>query len=930
MTDDRTRAEELFNEAVAMPTGMPRHEALERAARAADASGHDLLAATCRIALIDSCYWLNRYDLILAPIAWCRAAEQRDISVFSEGEMHSLNWAYKWVPVGLRRDPRFSLAQIESVLDDLEDRYKRLGFSLQPVHGQRVLTATHVGDLALADEHFARFMATERDDMSDCAGCVVEEQVEHMVARGRYEEALRHAEPALAGTLTCSTQPQGVLTALLPALTALGEVERARDAHLTAYRRSREQAGQGYVGLHLEFCAVTGNVSRGMELLARHLDQVHHATSPIGTMNFAASAALLLSRVESADRVELAVPMPGGGTKITTARELRAFLETSALRLAGEFDKRNGTTRQSERVRAILDAPDTVHVPLAVPDPLPSQQPAPVTADPVELAYQAHLAYEENDFLTGHRLLRSLPADLDPLLPASLAARVAARRIIVFDAREQSPTVLADLEAAVHRLAEVGEDDQAARFRARLGVLVAEAGDLDAGIEIAEQALAAAEAHSAPAGRILARLILCELLDHRQEHERAGELLGEALRLAEQTDPERVPSVLLESADHEARQRNLEAAEKMMAQVLAMPGLRPGDRFHGLRTRAAVAEVRGDVELSLAVSAELVEFVRRYPGPWVPDVRLHRASILDNLDRAGQHLTELVETVAVCRTEGTSADIARACFLLSSGYLERGRLVEAAEALEEALRLVRTEDGERVLPVRYRLASVCAELGEHAEARKHFTAMLDLIKDAPATSQAMVWTGLGTSSYELNEPLEAERCHRRSAELWEEAELPVEACRAWIKTAAVIADDDPEAALAALDRASAQIPPDDGELTDRLTAEMLELRGYTYTQQERHAEALAANMNAVRLVAGVGEPDWQIFLMVRAARAHVAMDAPATAEDLARESLALLTQETPPSIVARILDILTKAMEAQGKIVHQDPAVRALTARLRG
>jgi tetratricopeptide (TPR) repeat protein len=924
-SDAVQRALQLFSEAADMPTGMAKHEALERAARAADASGDKHLPAICRLALIESCYFLNRYDLILAPIAWCRTAEQRDPSVFSEGDMRSLNWAHKWVPVGLRRDPRFTLAQIESVLDELETRYKRLGFSLQPVWGQRALTATHVGDFALADEHFARFIATERDDMSDCAGCVVEEQVEHLVLRGRYEEALRHAEPALAGRFTCSTQPQGVLTALLPALTALGEVERAKNAHLTAYRRSREQASQGYVGLHLEFCAVTGNVSRGMEILRRHLDQVHHATSPIGTMNFAASAALLLSRLDtdSTGRTELTVPLPGGGAETITAKRLREQLESTALKWAAKFDERNGTTRQTERIQSILAAPDTVRIPLAVPDAAAVAEPEPVTADPVELAYQAHLAYEENDFLTGYRLLKSLPEDLDPLLPAKLAARLAARRVVVFT----PPNLLDELALAVQQLVEVGDLDQAARFHARLGMLRAEAGDLEAGIATVEQALVSAEAHSSSSGRILVRLILCELLDHRHEHDRGGKLLAESLRLAEETDFDRVPSVLLESADHEARQGNLDAADRLMAEVLATPGLRPGDRFHGLRARAAIAEVRGDVELSLATSAELVEFIRRYPGPWLPDVLLHRASLLENIDRTGEHLRELVDTVALCRTEGTPMETAHACYVLSSGYLAHGRLVEAAEALEEALRLLSGDDEEVTLRIRFRLGSVCAELGEHTEARRHFRAMTELVADAPSASQAMVWAGLGTTSHQLNEPLEAERCHRRSAELWEQADLPVEACRAWIKTAAVIADDNPAIAMEALKRAVSQIP--DSDLADQLTAEVLELRGYTYARLERYEEALADNVQASAIVAALGEPDWQIFLMVRAARVHIAMKAPGTAEQVARDAVPLISDETPASIVARVLDVLSRALEAQAKSVSQDTTARALTARLR-
>jgi tetratricopeptide (TPR) repeat protein len=480
----------------------------------------------------------------------------------------------------------------------------------------------------------------------------------------------------------------------------------------------------------------------------------------------------------------------------------------------------------------------------------------------------------------------------------------------------------------VQRLVEVGDLDQAARFHARLGMLRAEAGDLEAGIATVEQALVSAEAHSSSSGRILVRLILCELLDHRHEHDRGGELLAESLRLAEKTDSDKVASVLLESADHEARQGNLDAADRLMAEVLATPGLRPGDRFHGLRARAAIAEVRGDVELSLALSAELVEFVRRYPGPWLPDVLLHRASLLEKIDRTGEHLRELVDTVAVCRTEGTPMETAHACYVLSSGYLAHGRLVEAAEALEEALRLLPGHDDEEAtLRIRFRLGSVCAELGEHTEARRHFRAMTELVSDAPSASQAMVWAGLGATSHQLDEPLEAERCHRRSAELWEEADLPVEACRAWIKTAAVIADDNPSVALEALKRAMSQIP--DSDLADQLTAEVLELRGYTYARQERYEEALTDNVQAATIVEALGEPDWQIFLMVRAARVHIAMKAPDTAEQLARDAVPLISDDTPASIVARVLDVLSRALEAQAKPVSQDTTARTLTARLR-
>ena len=50
MTDQKSAAEQVFQEAVVMPPGMRRHEALEQAARAADAADARVLAVTCRIA----------------------------------------------------------------------------------------------------------------------------------------------------------------------------------------------------------------------------------------------------------------------------------------------------------------------------------------------------------------------------------------------------------------------------------------------------------------------------------------------------------------------------------------------------------------------------------------------------------------------------------------------------------------------------------------------------------------------------------------------------------------------------------------------------------------------------------------------------------------------------------------------------------------
>lgn len=409
MNEDKEAAERQFVEAYHMPEGMARHEALERAARAADAHDHLPLAVSCRIALIRSAYDLGRYDLMLAPFAWCGAAEQRDPTAFDEWETHSYDWAHKWIVSGLIADPRFTLEQIGSFVDQLAERYQRLGYSMQPVHGARADLAAHVGDDEAYREHFARYLAVDRGPMSDCEACVVEEQAGHLIRQGRHAEAVAHAEHQLAQDTGCATQPQGILTTLTPAFVALGEVDRARQAHVVAYRLVRDDLVGGYLDDHLEFCATSGNVRRGVELLRGHLHRVHHSTSPSRAMHFAAGAALLLSRVSPDE--EFAVPRDGRSV-VMSAPELRELLEAQALEIAARFDRRNGSDAVSTRIRRTLSAPDTIPVQLVVPvasPPAPAddadEEPVAV-ADPVELARRMCDAFDQGEFIVGMRLLQ--------------------------------------------------------------------------------------------------------------------------------------------------------------------------------------------------------------------------------------------------------------------------------------------------------------------------------------------------------------------------------------------------------------------------------------------------------------------------------------------------------------------------------------------
>jgi tetratricopeptide (TPR) repeat protein len=931
MSDAKQAAERLFGQAYDMPTGMAKHEALERAARAADAADHLPLAVSCRIALVDSSYYLNRYDLMLAPFAWSVAALRRDPSAFDDYEKQSLDWSYKWIPSGLRRDPRFSLDQLRSVVDQLAEHYQRMGHSPQPAHNARTSLAWHIGDEAAYREHFARFLASERDAMSDCEGCVVESQVFHLVHQGRHAEALAHAEPALAADLTCSTQPQGILTTLLPALVELGDLDRARDAHLTAYRLIKPDRTSDYLSDHLEFCATSGNVERGLDVLRDNLHRVHHSTSPWSSMYFAAAAAALLRRVTGP--VEFAVPQADGVTTRTCpADELRDSLEATALDLADRFDRRNGTSAVGDRIRAVLAAENTAHVPLAVPvvAPVVEDEPIEVMADPVELAERLCEAFELGDFVTGARLLRSLPPDLDPLLPNGLAAQLEYRRLLIDAWRTPLEQQLERLTAAITRLKEAGETDLANRFGCRLALWQLGTVGLAATTELVERYLAdAGSAFTA----VVDRLILAELRDYAEEHERAAELIGQARELADAEVPELLPRVRVDAAEHLARRQDLPLALTAVVELLDDGGLPPKVRFDALRIRARLETIAGEGDNAIRTANLLVEEFGAHRGPGAAEAHRLRVTTIEEFGREAQHLAELRDGVAVIRESGNGVEIAKACFALSNGYLQTGRAVEGAETLEEALRFVQAAGAEEELglQVLFRLGQACGHLGEHEAAVRHLTAALAHVPEGADWQRAMTMDALGNARRHIGQGHSAAEAYREAARCWARVDEAGEAAGSWIEVANVLPDEDVEPSLEALTHADALLPAvADAVQRTRLTARIAALRAFLHSQLEDYPAALEQNAVAELLASELEDTNWQAFLTARGARLLLRSGDAESADLEARRAADLVTDETPGQIVGEIASVLEDSLREQERPIGSDPLLRALMSRLEG
>ncbi|MGW1761169.1 hypothetical protein [Streptomyces mirabilis] len=289
-----------------------------------------------------------------SPVVFARLLtlfdEQPD--VFDERLRHMLFWRFKWVANALRQLPEIPVTSLRQWLTEMRDRYEKADLGLQPYYGQAYQLAAHVGeDTTLAYELWA---GRTRTRLSDCEACEICERALYHLTAGDDERALRTWESVLAGKESCQEEPaRSISYALLPLL-RIGSTDRARELHLVGYRSCRRNPSMSQeVGRHLEFCALTGNEARGLELLAENRNLFDEVDSPLDLLGFLTGVEVLLQRVELLGHGEL--PAAGYAGRTWTVAGLRAEVRGRADDLAARFDARNGTTAHTDRRWARLD-----------------------------------------------------------------------------------------------------------------------------------------------------------------------------------------------------------------------------------------------------------------------------------------------------------------------------------------------------------------------------------------------------------------------------------------------------------------------------------------------------------------------------------------------------------------------------------------------
>ncbi|KOV37272.1 hypothetical protein ADK60_04920 [Streptomyces sp. XY431] len=300
-----------------------------------------------------------------APVVFARVLRlwDTDPDSFGEWATQQVFWRFKWVATSLLGTPDVPLASVRRWHGEMRDRYRAAGHGLQPYYAQRFHLAAHIGEDV--QDAYELWAARPRTELSDCHACEVRAAASHLVRQGDDAAALEAWRPVLSGESTCAEEPHvSHAQALLPLLRQ-GRLDEARSSHLVGYRFARGKSGLvRSVGQHIEFCALSGNEPRGLEILAENRDLFGVTGDPSGRLDFLTGVEVLIAGLARAGHGALTVSGPPGAS--WTVDTLLAHLRTEADALAARFDARNGTGAVGSRRRDRLARRPLLAEPLAL------------------------------------------------------------------------------------------------------------------------------------------------------------------------------------------------------------------------------------------------------------------------------------------------------------------------------------------------------------------------------------------------------------------------------------------------------------------------------------------------------------------------------------------------------------------------------------
>jgi tetratricopeptide (TPR) repeat protein len=332
-----------------MPYGLARTQAAERQVRLVDAEGPDAARAYALSTLVEAYQWGGEVDRSFVAFARLLRWWDEHPEHFDAHDRHGLFWSFKWMISGLADFPTVPAEQIDRTLADMERRYALAGNGMDAVAYERFAWARQRG-AADVEAAYQTWVATPRDDFSQCEACDPGDRAAWLLATDRAEEGIRIIEQTLAEDPSCASEPADMLSYLAEAYLDQGRPRDAARTHRRAVAALAEAESDmvGARGRRVRLLARGGQAERAVRAIEADQQYLTGGDTPYSRLAFARLVGGATHVLREAGHGDLPVRLTS--VPAATVAELDDWLRSAATALARRFDARNGTTAESESV----------------------------------------------------------------------------------------------------------------------------------------------------------------------------------------------------------------------------------------------------------------------------------------------------------------------------------------------------------------------------------------------------------------------------------------------------------------------------------------------------------------------------------------------------------------------------------------------------
>ncbi|MDR1386962.1 MAG: hypothetical protein LBJ44_05125 [Propionibacteriaceae bacterium] len=335
----------------AMPYGRARSEAAEREARRIESEGPDEARAYALTALVEALTWGDEYEKAFLPftrlLRWWDAHPEQ----FDRYDQSVMFWEFGWIMSDLPQIPTVSRVQVEATLDDMERRFALANRGMERVWSSRLDWALLRGGDDV-DQIFTTWLTMPPDEDDSCDACHEALHAEYLAWRGQLEPSIAILETAVASDRNCSREPAAMLTDLALAYLDQGRWQATEEILPKALAELKKAVSTSLSSAYARVFEIYGRAHRpdlALELLAERQKDLDTGT-PYRRLNVS-------RRIVSGCAALMAVglgsePVALTGLAVSDVAQLHDWALAQAEDLTAQFDRRNGTTEQSQRLAA--------------------------------------------------------------------------------------------------------------------------------------------------------------------------------------------------------------------------------------------------------------------------------------------------------------------------------------------------------------------------------------------------------------------------------------------------------------------------------------------------------------------------------------------------------------------------------------------------